>query len=66
MGGRDAEKDKQFQWLKQRNSYGANTPCLKRAYAQQQLQLDQLLQDRVVESWAILMACAYKKFSPKH
>jgi hypothetical protein len=31
------------------------------AYAQRQLQLDQLLQDRVVESWAILMACAYKK-----
>ena len=35
------------------------------AYAQRQLQLDQLLQDRVVESWAILMACAYKKFSHK-
>ncbi|MDH0032799.1 MULTISPECIES: hypothetical protein [unclassified Acinetobacter] len=48
MGGRDAEKDKQFQWLKQRNSCGANTPCLKRAYAQRQLQLDQLLQDRVL------------------
>ncbi|ENU85238.1 hypothetical protein F973_02597 [Acinetobacter sp. CIP 102129] len=48
MGGRDAEKDKQFHWLKQRNSYGANTPCLKRAYAQRQLQLDQLLQGRVL------------------
>ena len=35
------------------------------AYAQRQLQLDQLLQDRIVESWVILMACAYKKFSPK-
>lgn len=31
------------------------------AYAQRQLQLDQLLQDRVVESWAILMVGAYKK-----
>ena len=36
------------------------------AYAQRQLQLDQLLQDRVVESWAILMVGAYKKFSHKH
>ena len=31
------------------------------AYAQQQLQLDQLLQDRVVEPRAILMVGAYKK-----
>ena len=66
MGGWDAEKDKQFQWLKQRNSYGANTPCLKRAYAQRQLQLDQLLQDRIVEPWAILMVVRIKKFSHKH
>jgi uncharacterized protein len=29
MGGRDAEKDKQFQWLKQRNSCGANNSCIK-------------------------------------
>ena len=35
------------------------------AYAQRQLQLDQLLQDRVVESWAILMVVRIKKFSPK-
>lgn len=48
MGGRDAEKDRQFQWLKQRNSCGANTPCIKRAYAQRQQQLDQLLQERVL------------------
>ncbi|OBY73365.1 lysozyme inhibitor LprI family protein [Acinetobacter gyllenbergii] len=48
MGGRDAEKDQQFQWLKQRNSCGANTPCLRRAYAQRQQQLDQLLQTRVL------------------
>ncbi|WP_038344683.1 lysozyme inhibitor LprI family protein [Acinetobacter sp. A47] len=48
MGGRDAEKDRQFQWLKQRNSCGANTPCIKRAYAQRQQQLDQLLQQRVL------------------
>ncbi|WP_436898946.1 lysozyme inhibitor LprI family protein [Acinetobacter gyllenbergii] len=48
MGGRDAEKDQQFKWLKQRNSCGANSPCLKRAYAQRQQQLDQLLQTRVL------------------
>ncbi|ENU22204.1 hypothetical protein F993_03092 [Acinetobacter proteolyticus] len=48
MGGRDAEKDQQFKWLKQRNSCGANTPCIKRAYAQRQQQLDQLLQERVL------------------
>ena len=48
MGGRDAEKDKQFQWLKQRNSCAANTSCLRRAYAQRQQQLDQLLQTRIL------------------
>ncbi|MCH7335403.1 hypothetical protein [Acinetobacter sp. NIPH 2699] len=48
MGGRDAEKDKQFQLLKQRNACGANTPCIKRAYSQRQRQLDQLLQARVL------------------
>jgi len=48
MGGRDAEKTKQFQWLKQRNSCGASNACLKRAYLQRQQQLDQLLQDRVL------------------
>lgn len=48
MGGRDAEKDQQFKWLKQRNSCAANSPCLKRAYAQRQQQLDQLLQTRVL------------------
>ncbi|WP_096911329.1 MULTISPECIES: lysozyme inhibitor LprI family protein [Acinetobacter] len=48
MGGRDAEKDQQLQWLKQRNSCGANAPCLRRAYAQRQQQLDQLLQTRVL------------------
>lgn len=48
MGGRDAEKGKQFQWLKQRNACGASTPCIKRAYIQRQQQLDQLLQDRVL------------------
>ena len=48
MGGRDAEKDKQFQWLKQRNSCAANTSCLRLAYAQEQQQLDQLLQTRIL------------------
>ena len=48
MGGRDAEKDKQFQWLKQRNSCAANSSCLRLAYAQRQQQLDQLLQTRIL------------------
>lgn len=48
MGGRDAEKSNQFQWLKQRNTCGANSACLKRSYTQRQQQLDQLLQNRVL------------------
>ena len=48
MGGRDAEKDKQFQWLKQRNRCGAKTLCLSKAYLQRQQQLDRILQDRVL------------------
>lgn len=48
MGGRDAEKGKQGQWLKQRNRCGANTVCIKKTYIQRQQQLDQLLQDRVL------------------
>ena len=48
MGGRDAEKSKQFQWLKQRNACGADTSCIKTMYSQRQQQLDQLLQDRVL------------------
>ena len=48
MGGRDAEKDQQFKWLKQRNACGANKLCITRAYTLRQQQLDQLLQDRVL------------------
>ena len=48
MGGRDAEKDQQFKWLKQRNACGSNTQCIQRAYQQRQQQLDLLLQERVL------------------
>lgn len=48
MGGRDAEKDQQFKWLKQRNACGSNTQCIQRAYQQRQQQLDHLLQERVL------------------
>lgn len=50
MGGRDAEKDQQFAWLKQRNACGANNSCIKTAYLQRQQQLDQLLQERVLSN----------------
>jgi uncharacterized protein len=48
MGGRDAEKDRQFQWLKQRNACAASRTCIQQAYLQRQQQLDQLLQERVL------------------
>lgn len=50
MGGRDAEKDRQFAWLKQRNSCGAKNSCIKTEYLQRQQQLDQLLQERVLSN----------------
>ena len=48
MGGRDAEKDRQFQWLKQRNACAASIACIQQAYSQRQQQLDELLQEHVL------------------
>lgn len=48
MGSRDAEKDLQYQWLKQRNQCGKNTACIAKAYQTRQAHLDQIIQDRVL------------------
>ncbi|WP_375338714.1 lysozyme inhibitor LprI family protein [Acinetobacter soli] len=48
MGGRDAEKGMQYQWLKQRNTCGSNTSCLSRSYASRQQHLDDIIQNRVL------------------
>lgn len=48
MGGRDAEKSNQYQWLKQRNQCNADTKCILQAYQQRQAQLDQIINHRVL------------------
>ncbi|XID74694.1 lysozyme inhibitor LprI family protein [Alkanindiges sp. WGS2144] len=47
MGGRDALRDEQHVWLKQRNACGQRTACIATAYQNRQTQLDKLLQERV-------------------
>lgn len=48
MGGRDQQKEIQWQWLKSRNTCGANVPCLSKAYQQRQQQLDTIIQQRIL------------------
>ena len=48
MGGRDQQKEIQWQWLKSRNACGANVPCLSKAYQQRQQQLDTIIQQRIL------------------
>lgn len=48
MGGRDQQKDLQWQWLKSRNACEANTWCLRSAYQQRQKQLDRIVQIRIL------------------
>jgi len=48
MGGRDSQKDAQYQWLKKRNACAAGVSCIGKAYQQRQKQLDTILQDRVL------------------
>lgn len=48
MGGRDQQKQLQWQWLKSRNQCGANTTCLSIAYQQRQQQLDRIVQNRIL------------------
>lgn len=47
MGGRDALRDEQQYWLKQRNYCGTQVSCISSNYKKRQQQLDQLLQERV-------------------
>lgn len=49
MGGRDALRDEQQVWLKQRNACGGKVSCIARHYQQRQTQLDELLQTRVYQ-----------------
>lgn len=49
MGGRDALRDEQQIWLKQRNACGGKVSCIARHYQQRQTQLDDLLQTRVYQ-----------------
>ena len=49
MGGRDALRDEQQVWLKQRNACGGKVSCIARHYQQRQTQLDDLLQTRVYQ-----------------
>lgn len=48
MGGRDVEKQAQYQWLKQRNACGANVQCISNIYQTRQSHLDQILEQRVL------------------
>ena len=48
MGSRDAEKDAQYQWLKQRNRCGGDTQCIAKAYQQRQAHLEQIIENRVL------------------
>lgn len=47
MGGRDALRDEQSIWLKQRNHCGQRINCIQMSYISRQQQLDQMLQQRV-------------------
>lgn len=47
MGSRDAMRDDQADWLKQRNACNAKVACLRTAYNTRQQQLDTIVQDRI-------------------
>ena len=47
MGGRDAMRDDQGVWLKQRNACDARVACIRTAYNTRQQQLDTLIQERI-------------------
>ena len=48
MGGRDAEKSAQYQWLKQRDSCRANVSCIGQRYNERQKHLDDIVQNRIL------------------
>ncbi|MBK0064802.1 MULTISPECIES: lysozyme inhibitor LprI family protein [unclassified Acinetobacter] len=48
MGGRDAEKGAQYQWLKQRDSCRANVSCIAQRYSERQKHLDDIVQNRIL------------------
>ncbi|MPW44548.1 lysozyme inhibitor LprI family protein [Acinetobacter guerrae] len=48
MGGRDAEKGAQYQWLKQRDSCRANVNCIAQRYSERQKHLDDIVQNRIL------------------
>ncbi|VTX92911.1 lysozyme inhibitor LprI family protein [Acinetobacter ursingii] len=48
MGGRDAEKSAQYQWLKQRDSCRANVNCIAQRYSERQKHLDDIVQNRIL------------------
>lgn len=48
MGGRDAEKGAQYQWLKQRDACGAQVKCIAQRYAERQKHLDDIVQNRIL------------------
>ncbi|WP_130803503.1 lysozyme inhibitor LprI family protein [Acinetobacter ihumii] len=48
MGGRDAEKAAQYQWLKQRDSCRANVCCIGQRYHERQKHLDDIVQNRIL------------------
>ncbi|WP_269913836.1 lysozyme inhibitor LprI family protein [Acinetobacter sp. HY1485] len=48
MGGRDDEKSAQYQWLKKRNTCGADGQCIANAYSIRQQHLDSIINNRVL------------------
>ncbi|KAA8732477.1 hypothetical protein F4V57_10110 [Acinetobacter qingfengensis] len=48
MGSRDAQKDRQWQWLKQRNRCGKTIQCLQAQYQNRQHELDTVIEQRIL------------------